>query len=142
MSLTLLPSAEREVSALLRAQPEVIAAVGDRVWTVLPNNLVYPLILVQLINSSPLWMKPYWIDEALLQLSVYADSKPIAAQIAEIARATAATWEGASRGVDGYVAASASSTMFWNPDESFNPAKPRYTFDLEIRSRPAPPGSP
>jgi hypothetical protein len=140
--LVLLPSAEREVSALLRRHPEVIAAVEDRVYTVLPKKQTFPLVLVQLINSSPRWMQPYWIDEALLQISAYADSKPIAAKVAEICRATAATWEGRPEdlGVDGFVGAMASSTMFWNPDDLFQAAKPRYTFDLEVRTRPA--GSP
>lgn len=140
----LIPSSEREVSALYRADADVAAMVTDRVYTVLPKQIVFPLIRIELVSEELKWVRPYRMADATIQVSAYADTKWLANRIIETARMVATGWDGtvhvAATGVDGFVSTTGITGLFWNPDDSYSPAKPRYSFDLSVTVQPA--GSP
>ncbi len=139
MTLYLPPNMEALVSAFLREQPEVIAMVGDRVWTAVPKadepDPRWPGVRVtQLLdepNGSPLWAIGY-----VIQVDAWGGSKGDAFRIANVCRAVI---DARIVGVhDGYGVVNGSSpgSLLDLPDEDFSPAKPRWLFTSTIYARP------
>ena len=81
-----LPDALAIVSRFLRAQPELAAEVADRVYTVLPGERAYPLLLVQQIGSNPLVDRPWWAEVSDVQLAAYGTTDRVARHVCELAR--------------------------------------------------------
>jgi len=134
VELPLLPDVERVLSTWLRAQPEVAALVGDRVYTAFPNRAGdAPLVLVRRWGGEPPFPAPLVLDLATVQLDAYGGSKAQAWEVAATCRAVcAARGRGDTRGPTVLVRAAR-----YQPDESFNPPRPRYVCDLDAYVRPA-----
>lgn len=142
-TLNLPPNMEALVSAFLRDQAEMVALVGDRVYTEIPKKgptvtiagAQYPLARVtQLLDTptgSPLWAVAYTV-----QVEGFGGSKAEAWEIASTARALIdARIEGVHDGF-GVVNGSTPGSLLDLPDETFNPAKPRWLFSSTIYARP------
>jgi hypothetical protein len=89
--LRTLPDAHRLVLDFLRAQPELVDLVEDRIYTVVPNERRYPLLLVQQIGSSPLALRPWWAEQTDIQLAAYGATDRHARQVCELARSLCMT---------------------------------------------------
>lgn len=70
MPAALLPSAEALVVAFLRAQPAVMAIVGNRISTRIPDAPTWPLIRVRRVGGTP---QATWEDAPRVQIECWAD---------------------------------------------------------------------
>src|SRR4051812_16079955 len=87
LEVQVLPDAEREVVNLLLAQPE-LAWLDGRVFTVYPAQAgTDALIVVRRFGGAPVIARPLVLDEALLQLDVYAQRKAEASKLGALVRA-------------------------------------------------------
>ena len=137
MTALLLPDVERLVSSYLRAHAGVANVVGDRVYTAMPaqGDPSSPLVLVQRIGGTPPLSHPLVVDEAQLQIDAYGGPKVVA--WAALANVLAAFDE--LEGVvlpEGYVSAVRQGAIRWQPDETFDPWRPRYVADVTLTTRP------
>lgn len=139
MAVTLLPDAEKTVSAYLRARSEVTALVGDRVYTAIPNSPTFPLVRLTRVGGTPVHSRPLWVDEALIQVDVFgtvpgetgSGGRRQIHQIAETCRA--ALVEMADTAHDEAVVDGVSFGPFsWLPDDTYTPARPRFLFDVTV----------
>lgn len=138
MSLTLLPDIEQLMSSFLGDQSEIVALVGDRVYTAVPKAPVWPLLLVRRIGGVPIVGNPLRVDQPIVQLDAYGGTKKQARDLCETARA-AIQQRVQGTHATGVVASFRFGNMNWLPDQFYEPAKPRYVADvtLTVRSRDA-----
>ena len=138
MTVQLMPNVEVLFSDFLRDQAEVTALVGAHVYTVLPAKFdAWPAVRVTRIPSAPVHAGRLHLDGALVQVDVWGGPKALAFQIIETIRAaTHLRLEGGHdaggcTGVD-------FGPMGYLPDESWTPARPRYTCDVTLYVHPSP----
>lgn len=136
-TLILPPNMEKLVSDFLRDQDEVAALIADRVYTAIPKAATYPLVRVSLLESTPVsGSQPLWAELHYMQVEAFGGSKGDAWRIAATCRAAldqrlVGTYsEGVVNGVD-------SGGMIDQPDETFEPAKPRWLFTSTITAHPS-----
>lgn len=131
-----LPDVERLVSSYLRAHPGVAGVVGDRVYTAMPAQLEpeLALVLVQRIGGTPPLSHPLVVDEAQLQVDAYGGPKAVAWEVLATVLAAFDELEGAVR-PEGYVSAVRQGAIRWQPDETFDPWRPRYVADVTLTTR-------
>jgi len=139
VTLRLLPDAEALLSAHLRADTDVQALVGQRVYTMLPSAKEWPLVRLQRVGGpSDGTPTGYALlrDQALLQVECYGGPKAVAWQVANTVRASIAqTIAGPHTG--GWCERATLGNTRYLPDESFDPARPRVLFDVTLFLRPA-----
>lgn len=126
---------ERLVSGWLRAQPEVTELVAGRVYTELPARAEYPLLRLTQIGGQPLYSRPLWIDESLLQFDAYGGPKAMARQLMDTVRGLL------DAGIVGTHDAGVITDVQWGlarylPDDSFDPSQPRWVFEGTFISHP------
>jgi hypothetical protein len=141
VTVQLMPSIEAVVSSGLRADPQIAAIVEDRVFTVLPNNQEFPLLLITRLGGEHITLPPppLWVEDAFIQWDCYADTKYVASLLMETVRAVLVSWIGTVRG-DAVVINFQPGSIIWLPDDSYAPVKPRYVIDGTLTYRMA--GSP
>ena len=130
---------EQLLATFLRAQTEVTDLVGDRVYTDLPHDRTYPLVLVQRIGGNHVVQVPMWLDSALVQFDVYGGTHKQAFALMSVCisviaeRAIRAHPEGCVTGVT-------SDSIAYNPEEDFvdpqGHARPRYTTTVNVLVHP------
>lgn len=135
MTLTTLPDVEKLVSEFLRNQAEVSTAISDRVYTAIPNNPVWPLLLVRRIGGIPRVGRPLAVDEPLVQLDAYGGTKKQAHDLAETTRAVIAERIQGTHD-EGVVSWFEFGTFAWLPDPGYTPARARYIADVTLTVRP------
>lgn len=140
--LLLLPNVSALVTAFYRAQPEVIALVGDRVVTELGKSQDWPAIRVTQFNDQPTIPRPLVHTRTDLQIDCFGGPKSLAWTIAETCRAAAVarlsgrvTFHVDSHTIDALVTRCTASGLRDLPDAEFNPARPRWLFTLAVWSR-------
>jgi hypothetical protein len=136
----LLPDPEQVVSGWLRAQPELVELIGDRVYTAFPRQGgKFPLVLVRRYGGTPPLPRPLVLDLALIQADVYGGTK---AQAWEVAATMRWLVSERARGSAGNPTIEPGSVRF-EVDEAFDEPRPRYICDLTAYIRPwaAPTGS-
>lgn len=67
---------EAMLTRFLRAQSEVVTLVGDRVYTDLPHQRQYPLVVLQRTGGGP--RVRGWLDEAEITLDFYGGTHKLA----------------------------------------------------------------
>lgn len=138
MALVKPPNAEMLASQFLRQVPELAPLVGDNVFTELPAGFAsWPGVRVTRVGGSPAFATPLVVDRPLLQFDVWGGPKAVALDIAETIRAALSQrlpWTLAGKGTLGGVIRFGS--LRYLPDELYDPARPRYTFDASIVTRP------
>jgi hypothetical protein len=72
VSLQVLPDAVLLVVRFLQAQTDVMALVGTRTYTKLPQSPTWPLVTVGRIGGIAHW--PPWVDPARLLFKAWGDS--------------------------------------------------------------------
>jgi hypothetical protein len=128
--------AERLLSAYLRAWPAVTAIVGDRVYTDLPSRATFPLIRLTQLGGRPLYSNPLYIDEAFIQIDAYGGPKVIARQIVDVVREALVTSQFITKHDTGTVSNVVFGELAYIPDDTYDPAKPRYTAEVSILTHP------
>lgn len=142
--LLLLPNVAALVTAFLRAQPEIVALVGDRVVTELGKDQEYPAVRITQFTDRPTIPRPLVHTAATLQLEAFGGPKALAWKIAETARAAlCARFNGRQsytvngNPIEGRITGCDASGMRDLPDATFTPAKPRYLFTITAYARAA-----
>jgi hypothetical protein len=131
-----LPNAENLASKWARTDPTVLASqLGDRTFTVLPKTYTgpWPAARVTRIGGAP--DESALLDEPILQWDVWGGSKDIAHDVAAL------LVEGLAsrlpfRGTGGaLLAVIRFGGLRYLPDTTEDPARPRYTLDVTVRTR-------
>jgi Protein of unknown function (DUF3168) len=127
---------ERLMSTWLRARPEVTAIVADRVVTDTPNRAVFPFLRLSLIGGAPVWDRPLWLEEAVIQLDAFGGPKVQARALIDAARgALASDFLGDHPGV-GVVTSLRWGDLSYLPDDTWEPPKPRYASTVAVYNHP------
>jgi hypothetical protein len=133
-AIYLTPNVEALVSAFLREQAEVTALVGDRVYTSLPKNVEWPAVRVVVIDELPTG-SPLWLVGAIVQVDAWGGSKADAWRIANTCRAVMDR-RLAGAHPEGVVSGVTPGGLIDQPDEDFEPAKPRWLFTSTVHAHP------
>ena len=129
--------AERLISAWLRAQPEIIEIVGDRVYTEPPQRAraLFPFLRIQQIGGTPVHSRPLYLDEAYLQFDCYGGPKVIARRLMDTTRGLIAHRLIGSHDL-GVITGCEFRDARYLPDDEYDPAQPRWIFDVSVYSHP------
>lgn len=133
MAVHVLPDVEELVIKWALATPAV-NTVSDRIYGAVPANPTFPLIRVIRIGGLPT-SRLLWLDQATLQVDVWGGPKHTARLIAETMRAHMSASLPGSQDL-GAVTAVEVGGLTWLPDTTYDPAKPRYTFDAAVYYHP------
>jgi hypothetical protein len=134
--MTLPANAEALVTEYLRDDPAVSALVAARVYTVIPSgNASWPLLRVVRIGGVPAFSRPLHLDRASLQIDAFGGSKAQALTLADTARMALSEIDLAMHS-EGVVTGIEFGPLAYVPDPDFEPAKPRYLFDVTLTLHP------
>jgi hypothetical protein len=139
MSATVLPDAERIVSEFVRSRAEVSTLVDARVYTELPKKASdrdFPIVRLTRTGGGAT-TSPRFLDRAILTFDVWGGTKYEARLVAETLAAVLDDIAGYTIH-GGYATGSSPGSLRYLPDETFEPAKPRYSFDVIVLLRPTP----
>jgi len=126
---------ERLVSTFLRARPDMVALVEDRVVTELPNRAKFPLFRITLIGGTPVTSRPLYLDESYIQFDAYGGPKVMARQIMDTARSALDT-ELVGTHPLGVITGVTFGGLRYLPDDGYDPPQPRYVGSAFIYSHP------
>ncbi|RTL08423.1 MAG: DUF3168 domain-containing protein [Acidimicrobiia bacterium] len=134
MTVDLAPDAERLVATWLRDQDAVAAIFDDRVYTEIPTSPVWPLARLVRIGGNPT-DRLARLDSPLLQIDVWGGPKAtayagIATILAHLASGLVGTHD------LGTVTAVEVGGPSWLPDDTYQPARPRYSADVRLWVHP------
>jgi hypothetical protein len=133
--LSVLPDAVRLVSSFLRAQPEIRALVGDRVYSKLPPNVEFPAVRLVQWTERPLIDEPLWLVTPGAQVDCWAGTKYLASTVARTTRAVlSARLVAANRDT---ISGVRFGTLADAPDPDYEPALARFRFDLFVTIHPS-----
>lgn len=142
--LLLLPNVAALVAAFLRAQPEIIELVGDRVVTELGKDQEYPAIRVTQFSDRPTIPRPLVHTAASIQIEAFGGPKALAWRLAETSRAAlvarctgSLSYTVGTNTVAGRVSGCEVSGLRDLPDGEFATARPRYLFTSTVYARAA-----
>lgn len=127
---------ERLLSEWLRSLDSVTELVGDRIYTEMPATKNFPLVVLTLITDVPVFSQPLRLTGSRVQIDCYGGPKVVARRISDVIRGEIdANLSGPHDGavVTGVDVGAASP----QPDQDFNPPKPRYRGDVTIWAHPA-----
>lgn len=133
MTLALLPDAEAFLSGWLRSQAELAELVGERIYTILPKEKVWPTVRLVRIGGAPLATaeSALWGDAPSIQVDVWAARK---ADAWRVARTIQAAISERLRGTHGALKVSGVTlgSAQYAPDPEFTPAQPRVILTLDL----------
>jgi Protein of unknown function (DUF3168) len=140
--LRVMPDVVRILVSFLRAQPEVVALVGDNVRGELPPKQSFPAIRVTRIGSEPVVSLPHELDLVNVQLDVWGGNDRQAERLAAVVSALLTSDRLAPGYADdeGEIHHVRAGTFFGDVDDAMTPPRRRYvaTFDLYVRPKPYP----
>lgn len=130
---------EAMITRHLRATPAVTAIVTDRVYTDLPHQRVYPLVLVQRTGGGPLISRPAnWLDEAEMGLDFYGGTHKLAHTLMHTCMAALSQLPGVQP--EGVVTIVRNAIVSYTPeDESSDDAghaRPRFQVRVNVVTHP------
>jgi hypothetical protein len=134
VTVHVLPDAEKLVIDWALDVPELDDQFDGRIYGAVPASPTFPLARVIRIGGVPT-SRLLWLDNAVLQVDVWGGPKSTTRLAAETFRAHAADSLGGSHAL-GCVTAVEVGGLTWLPDNSYAPAKPRYSFDLSVTYHP------
>lgn len=141
MSVTLLPDAEDIVVAFLLGQAEISDLISTRVYSAIPKDPGFPLLLVRRVAGAPRFSRPLRVDQPIIQLDAYGGTKKQARNLAATACAVIAARVSGVHDESGVVAGVVFGQFSWLPDPGYSPAKPRYVTDFTLTVRPVDSGA-
>lgn len=143
--LHIAPDAGILTRSFLLEQDEVTDLVGDRIYSTLPKRHIdsatnndpdlWPAVRLTVLFGDDLTPGIGWHNVATVQFDVWGGSKTTAGLAARTLRAVCLA---RMRGVhtEGVVTDVRATVPQDIPDESFAPARPRFTFDLSVYFHP------
>jgi hypothetical protein len=134
LALRVLPSVERLVVEYLRASTDVQALVNQRVSTSLPSSPTFPYVTLLLVSGGELARNH--LDVVTLQVDAWGGTREQADVLIRTVRAAMLQMPGVH---DGAVVSAVVTlvTPRWNPDDTVEPPKARYTCDMQVVLHPA-----
>lgn len=130
---------EAMVSTFLREQPEVTALVGDRVYTDLPHDRTYPLVLLTRIGGGYVISRPLWLINATIQLDTFGGTHKQAFKVAEACLSTMAARMVCQR-PEGCCTGVVVDDITYNPEidflDSTGHSRPRFTAVASVLAHP------
>jgi hypothetical protein len=139
-TLVTLPDCEQLVIDALLSMP-ALAALGGRIYSVVPKQRTFPLARVYRYGGDPLYGgEPYWLDNPSLQIDVWEDGTVEAQRLGELLRSCCAQ-QLAGVWPTGVVDSVQVSALIQSPDPTFTPSKPRYRFTAQLMVHPATPAA-
>lgn len=117
------------------------AELSCAVYGELPADPVFPCVRLVRVGGSPVATLPTYLDAALVQCDVFADSKGQGRSVADAARGVLAALSNTST-AHGLIAAVRLGSFTYTPETAFTPPKARYRFDLTCWTRVATPATP
>jgi hypothetical protein len=150
--LILLPDVEQLVADFLLDQAEILEffdlAVDnngnpianpktDRVYTELPSTARWPAVRVSRFTGTPRPGRIAWLDQAFLQIDAFGGPKKLARRLGETCRAAL---DQRLPGVHalGVVTGVRTLSFGYHPDDTYQPARPKYDFVAVITLHPNP----
>lgn len=128
-----MPDGELAVIQALRADAAVTTLVDTRIYTEVPANPAWPLVVVRRIGGAPSPRHPLHRDTATVQVDAYADTKQAARQL--VATCQTAMHAAAGSTVDeAHIGHVASLSLRWLPDDPTD--RPRYVLDMRVDTHP------
>lgn len=132
-----LPNAENLLSAFFRHDQLVLATeIGDRTYTELPKGTrTYPLCRVTRVGGPP----EDWsaiMDTPLIQVDVWGGPKSAAQRVAQVMRGALADRLPFTNDEGRLMCVLRFGGLRYLPDTTEDPARPRYLFDVTLRTRP------
>jgi hypothetical protein len=128
---------EQLVVNWLRTQTAITDVVADRVYTDLPNDRTYPLILVNRTGGGYLYKQ--WLDAAEILIGCFGGSHKTAASLAS---SVLSSLDGAFVGThpEGVTTGIRGTSIAYDPEpDSADPsghARPRYTVTATVLAHP------
>ena len=131
--------AEALVCNFLRSQSEVTTLCGDRVYTDMPHERTYPLVLVTRIGGTYSITRPLWLDNALVQLDAMGGThKQAQALMGTCVEVLAG--KGIGLHPEGAITGVTPDAIAYNPEPDFidpqGHARPRFTCTVYVLTHP------
>lgn len=135
--------AERLVSTWCRANEEIDDLIGDHIYTVLPAGFDdWPAVRLTLIDEADLLgARPLHLTDSFLQFDVWGGAKATAREIADTIRHELSVNLRGTHAT-GVVTGVKFGTFRYDPDETYEPARPRYIFEARVQAHPVPGSQP
>jgi len=143
VTLDLLPDTEAFLSAWLRAQSELAALVGDRVYTVLPEAKTWPLVRLVRVGGAPLATAEdsgLWADAPSFQVDVWAARKADVWKVTRTIQALLATRIKGTHAALKVAGVTLGPTQYVPDADVATPAQPRVILTLDLIITPLPQG--
>lgn len=127
------------LSTFLRAQPELTALVGDRIYTDLPHKREYPLVSLSRTGGGYTTKQPFWLESAEITLEAVGGTHKQAQEIASVClNLMAARLRG--RYPEGSITGLADNTLAYDPDTDLSDdsgtSRPRYILTANVLAHP------
>jgi hypothetical protein len=124
------------ISKYLRADPAIVAATAGRVYTDLPNEREYPLVLIQRSGGPP--VSGFGLSQANCTVTVYGIRHVDAQQLTAAVLAALLNLPG--QYAEGYVTNVVPTSSTYSPDsdspDSAGHARPRYVSEITVSCHP------
>lgn len=138
MTVTLAPDCTELVIGFLADQTEIEAFFSPpRVYSTMPKTKAWPLVLVEQFNDQPVTQSPQWLDRFSLQISAFGGPKKLAFSVAATCRAVLAERLPGPHPTAVVTAVDLSGWRY-QPDDTFEPAQPRWLFVAHVTAHPPP----
>ena len=129
---------EAILTTFLRAQTAVADLAADRVYTDLPHERTYPLVVLSRTGGGFLINRPQWLEAAELVIDAYGGSREDAQALAVACTGPLAQLPG--RYPEGAVTKATVAAMRYNPDpespDDDGHARPRFTAEVVVVAHP------
>lgn len=127
---------EGMISRFLRTNPDIAAIVADRVYTDLPHDRSYPLILVQRTGGEPI--RGFTLGEAICSIATYGGTHKQAQDLMALTLAVLRDLNGPQP--EGCVSAVDGTSVQFLPDtdapDQQGHARPRYVTSVTVFAHP------
>jgi hypothetical protein len=127
---------EGMISRFLRADPDMVAAVDTRVYTDLPHERVYPLVLVQRSGGPP--VTGFTLSKATCTISVFGGRHVEAQQLTSLVLRVLQALRGPQP--EGAVSNITTESTTYTPDpdspDQAGHARPRYVSEITVTCHP------
>lgn len=128
---------EAMIATFLRGQSAVTDICGDRVYTDLPHERQYPLVLINRTGGSSLYKD--WLEAAEVEISTFGGPHKLAYTLAS-ACISAMTSAMVGSHAEGVVTKVKAGAIAYNPDpdsaDQQGHSRPRYTVSATVTAHP------
>lgn len=124
-------NAEKLIVDWMLATTAVTALIDDRTYTAVPARPAWPLVRTTRIGGT----RELWLDHPLLQIDVWGGPKATALEVIETIAAHAKFGLLGEHEL-GVVTEVLIGGPRWDPDSSYEPARPRYSLDISLTTHP------